>query len=537
MTDVPIVQHVIGDGPFAGIGAPALAVVDERSRSVAVGGDLGFLQWSGGATADRTWTGRRIGVYERDGLRCRQLVRSRYPVNALAFHPALPLLAVGTGSYDGGYSYEGELLLLHLDTGHVVSALQYPREVLGVDWRSETALSLVLAPYDNWQNPRAHEQGHAAVVERADWASVGPGTVQDEELAAPAEPTVRPDRSEAARRLLAGLASAAGRQWSLRGRVWDVAGLEDGRVVAARDGVLAESWLPSGERQWEVEDEEGGRQLLPASDGTSVWANAERPLRMGEGGKTTPPRVARIAVDTGQVRETLSPPGFSVLVAGAPRMVLRPVNGRRKRPMRLMMFDLDGPVDGPEVGGFDVFNHPLPMRRTARPYLLVGTDPDDPAEDKWVATLSADGTLRRLFPHSWVPGEHHFGGPAAEIGESLVYAGTVHHGHGLQPGGAFVVRRSLNGTVQWQHRGDHAATALDTDGDTVYVAHTSGSLTALDAHDGSVRWYTELEVDGEPTTALCLALAPQGHLLIGTVDGRILIREVLRSAQRLTRLR
>ncbi|MET9793641.1 hypothetical protein [Streptomyces canus] len=32
----------------------------------------------------------------------------------MTFHPMLPLLTVGTGRYDGGYFFEGELLLLHL---------------------------------------------------------------------------------------------------------------------------------------------------------------------------------------------------------------------------------------------------------------------------------------------------------------------------------------------------------------------------------------------------------------------------------------
>ncbi|MFE2234211.1 PQQ-binding-like beta-propeller repeat protein [Streptomyces sp. NPDC059442] len=293
--------------------------------------------------------------------------------------------------------------------------------------------------------------------------------------------------------------------------------------MAALDGILAESWLPSGDLQWAVEDEEGGRQLVLASDGTSVWTNAERRSRRnGRRWETSAPRVARIAVDTGQVLETLSPGVFTVLVAGGQRAILRPLGGRRKRPERLVMFDLDGPVNGPEVGHFDLFNHPFAVRRASQPYLLVGTDPDKPHREKWVTALGADGTLRPLFPHSWVPAEHHFGGPAVEIGQSLVYAGAVHHGHGLQPGGAYTVRRSLNGSVQWQHRTDHPATALDTDGDTVYVADNSGALTALDAADGSVRWNTELEVEGAPTTALSLAVAPQGHLLIGTVDGRIL---------------
>ncbi|MEU8777067.1 PQQ-binding-like beta-propeller repeat protein [Streptomyces sp. NPDC048606] len=539
MTPVPTVRRVLGDGPFAEIGEPARAVVDGRSRTVAVGGDLGYVQWSGSGTADSRWTGYRIGVYERDGLRCRHLVRSRYPVRCLAFHPALPLLAVGTGRYDGGYAFEGELLLIDLDSGAVVSALEHPREVLDVRWRDASALRLVLAPYDDHENPRAAEQGHTVVVDRADWSAVGPRGVGARELRAPAHPFVRADHGAPARRTLADLATGAGGPpWSPRRRVWAVEGMRDGRVLAALDGVLAEAWLPSGERCWAVEDEEGGRQLVPASDGASVWTNAERlGRRKGRHWETSPTRLARIAVDTGRVLETLSPGVFTVLVPGdRRRTILRPSGGRRKQPAALLMFDLEGPesgsgdgpaadcpVDGPDVGGFDLFNHPFPVRRASRPYVLVGTDPDAPHRDKWVTAVAADGTLRRLFPHSWVPQEHHFGGPAAEIGPSLVYAGAVHHGHGLQPGGAYVVRRSLDGEVRWQHRTDHPATALDTDGETVYVAYNTGALTALDADDGSVRWHTDLKVDGTPTTALSLAVAPAGHLLVGTVDGRILV--------------
>lgn len=526
MTREPFVRRVLGDRPFAEIGEPALALVHETSRLVAVGGDVGSVQWSGGATADSGWTGHRVGVYERDGLRCRHLARSRYPVRSLAFHPVLPLLAVGTGRYDGGYSFEGELLLLDTDTGDVVSALGDRREVLGATWLSGTALRLVMAPEDDGENPLAHEQGHVAVVERADWGAVGKGSIGSEELDdAPAEPAARTDRGAEARGLLTDLAAATGRTWSLRRRVWAVEALEDGRALAALDGVRAESWLPSGERQWAVEDGAGGRQLLPASDATSLWTNVERgPSRAGRGKRPSPgtARITRIALDTGQVLETLLPDAPAVLLAGGSRTVLRTVDGPRKPPARLVMLDRAGPVAGPEVGGFDVFNHPFPVRRASGTYALVGTDPDEPHRDKWVVAVSADGTPRRLFPHSWVPGEHHFGGPAAEIGRSLVYAGEVHHGHGPQPGGAYVVRRSLNGDVRWQYRTDSPATALDTDGETVYVAYTSGTLAALDAEEGSVRWRRELEVDGVPTVALSLVVAPQGHVLVGTVDGRLL---------------
>ncbi|MFB0629546.1 PQQ-binding-like beta-propeller repeat protein [Streptomyces sp. AB3(2024)] len=525
MTLEPFVRRVLGDRPFAGIGEPALALVHASSRLVAVGGDVGSVQWSGGATADSGWTGHRVGVYERDGLRCRHLARSRYPVRALAFHPVLPLLAVGTGRYDGGYSFEGELLLLDTGTGDVVSALRHGREVLGASWLSGTALRLVVAPHDDWENPLAHEQGHVAVVDRADWSAVGKGSIGSGELDAPAEPAARTDRGGEARRLLTDLATATGRTWSVRRRVWAVEALEDGRALAALDGVRAESWLPSGERQWAVLDEVGGRQLLPASDGTSLWTNVERGRPCAGRGEQPSPgtaRITRIALDTGQVLETVVPDAPAVLLSGGSRTVLRTVDGPRKPPARLVMLDPAGPVAGPEVGAFDVFNHPFPVRRARGTYALVGTDPDEPHRDKWVVAVSTDGTPRRLFPHSWVPREHHFGGPAAEIGPSLVYAGEVHHGHGPQPGGAYVVRRSLNGDVRWQYRTDSPATALDTDGETVYAAYNCGTLVALDAGDGSVRWRRELEVDGVPTVALSLVVAPQGHLLVGTVDGRLL---------------
>ncbi|MEU4090521.1 PQQ-binding-like beta-propeller repeat protein [Streptomyces aureus] len=524
MTDLPLLRRVLGDEPFAETGLPCVAVLDGRSRRTAVAGDVGHLQWSGNGTADSRWTGNRIGVYDRDTLRCEHLVASRYPVNALAFHPTLPLLAVGTGSYDGGYSFEGELLLLHLDSGTVVSALPHGREVLDVAWHSETELRLVLAPCDDWENPDAHAQGHTVVIARDSWGAVEPRNIGPEELAAPARPAERPDHREETRRLLAGLAEAAGRRWAPRRRVWAVESGADGRVLAALDGVLVESWLPSGEREWAVEDEEGGRQLVFAADGTSVWTNAERRMRRREGRwQRDAPRIARVALGTGEVLETLSLEESGVLVAGGSRVVVRPSDlGNRRSAVPSTVFDLDHRAEGPEVGRFDLFNHPFPVRHASRPYVLVGTRQDAPHRDKWIVALAADGTTRRLLPHSWAPQEHHFGGPAAEIGRSLVYAGAVHDGAGLQPGGAYVVRRSLDGEVAWQHRTDHPATALDADEDMVYVAHNNGDLTALDAATGTVRRRIGIEVEGTPTTALSLAVAPGGRLLAGTVDGRIL---------------
>ncbi|WP_327129668.1 hypothetical protein [Streptomyces sp. NBC_01727] len=52
----------------------------------------------------------------------------------MAFHPRLPLLSVGSGDYDGGYFFEGELLLLDLETGSATSLIEHElgRQVLGL---------------------------------------------------------------------------------------------------------------------------------------------------------------------------------------------------------------------------------------------------------------------------------------------------------------------------------------------------------------------------------------------------------------------
>ncbi|MGW9073712.1 PQQ-binding-like beta-propeller repeat protein [Streptomyces yangpuensis] len=523
----PTVRRVLGGGPFAEIGDPAVAVADDRSGLLAVGGDVGSAQWTGGPRGTG-WSGHRIGVYERDGLRCRYVLRSGKPVRALAFHPVLPLLAVGTGCYDGGYFFEGELLLVRLDTGDAVSALEYEREVLDLAWRGGTELRLVLSPSEDWEGPVAHEQGHVAVVHRADWGAVGPGGVLGEEVDVPVAPYARPDRGPEARRLLTELAGAAGRGWVLRRRVWAVEGLPDGRVLAALDGVLAESWLPSGERQWAVADEEGGRQLVMSGDAASVWANAERLRRHAPPGwKQGGARIARIEVDTGRVLETVRPDGYAVLVpGGGRRMVLRPAGEPSAGRERLSMCELDGAAgadvrQGTGAGDFALFNHPFPVRRPSRPYVLLGTRAQWSHRDLWVSAVDEDGTPRPLFPHGRPPEEDHFGGPAVEIAQSLVYAGSVHEPHARRPGSCYVVRRSLDGEVLWEHRGDHRATALDSDGTNVYAADVSGALTVLDAETGGVRRRTALAVDGVPICALSLAVTPQGRLLAGTFDGRI----------------
>lgn len=142
---VPLrVGRVLGDRPFAEVGSPALSVAAEGRGLLAVAG------------SSRPRAEAPVGVYDVGDLACRALLRSRHPVHAMAFHPTLAVLVVGTGAYDGGYFFEGELLLLHLETGEAASLIEHPRgrQVLALEWLSDCDLSVVTAP------PGAARAGH-----------------------------------------------------------------------------------------------------------------------------------------------------------------------------------------------------------------------------------------------------------------------------------------------------------------------------------------------------------------------------------------
>lgn len=530
MSSAPLtVRRVLGDRPFAEIGVPSVVAVGEERGVVVVGGDVGYLQWSGDGTGKDRWRQHRVGVYGVDDLRCRWVVESRWPVKCLALHPTLPVVAVGTGSYDGGYFFEGELLLLDLNSGRATSAMRRPREVLKAEWESSLALRLVLAPPDDDDFDEAHSHGFDVVVERSDWTAVAEGSIQVEE---PSGELVECDRAEHHEEAVARLTALSGDPWwEPRRQVWDVHGLTDGRVLACLDEVLAEAWLPDGRLDWRVPDDEGGRQLVVRDGGLDAWVNAERwrVRRVGREWVTEPPLVARISLADGKVLATLPVPSRVVLTTRDDGwLALRPTEPERQQqePTALVPPAEETPGAYVPLGGFDLFNHSFPVRRSSQLLFLQGEE-KSPWRNTWVVAVEPDETptVRKLFPLDWQPPHagHLFGGPGIEVGGDLVHAGTVHDGRGLLPGNAFVVRRSLeDGSARWVFTGDFPATALDGNENTVYVAFNSGEVVALRTSDGTVLRRQHLELGGRPVVPLSLSLTAPDRLLIGTVDGRIL---------------
>ncbi|MFJ9159404.1 hypothetical protein ACIRPS_21690 [Streptomyces griseoviridis] len=499
MTTSFSVDRIFGDRAFAEIGDPVLAVPDERRDLLAVAG----RHEPGGTTP--------VGVYGTGDLACHALVRSPYPVHAMAFHPTLPLLVIGTGRYDGGYFFESQLLLLHLGTSRAVPLIENElgRQVLELAWLDEQTLRLVVAPPDDWKDKSAHLEGHVAVVRRPDWTTVPERSLTGDDLIGPRVPAPRPDGSAVARRTVTEL----GADWEPRRNVSAVEALADGRILATLDGVRLECRLPSGERAWGVPDEEGGREIVVARDEGSAWVE----LRRRPGTSDAVPRpVVQLSLADGSQLDAV-PPSFVSLVRcadGRPALAPAGRDGVRSR------FHVRR---GSRVYFQRTERQPGSRRNPRRrePWVMApelqGPPTARPAEPHYAA-------VQRMFPFSWEPGETHIAGPGVETAEgALVHAGTVYHGQGLQPGGSFVVRReTTDGRPLWVFRTDRGATALDADPATVYVGYDDGEVVALDLGDGSVRWRQYLTVGGVFVVPTALTVTATGRFLIGTDDGRIL---------------
>ncbi|MFD8482866.1 hypothetical protein [Kitasatospora sp. NPDC059673] len=183
---------------LAALGEPVLAVADPARRLLAV------------ACADKYGVAAKLGLFET-GDRPRLLRRTTcgHHINTLAFHPSSPLLAVGLGNYDGGYFFEGQLLLVGLDNNAKRSmfAESLGRQVIAAEWLDGTRLRLQVAPHDDDNDDAAHHEAHVVVLDHPDWTRALGRSIPDKRLRGPRIPFPRPvhdpsDARQLATRLL-----------------------------------------------------------------------------------------------------------------------------------------------------------------------------------------------------------------------------------------------------------------------------------------------------------------------------------------------
>ncbi|MFI6419899.1 hypothetical protein ACIBG6_21185 [Streptomyces sp. NPDC050842] len=143
-------------------------------------------QW---IAVNSVWSGvSRVAVYRAADLSCAHLLTFTMDAESIAFHPTLPLLAIGLDNYDA-YIREGGLTLLEPATGHRVDFADPAWGIEPIRWPDARTLELT---FFTWESDCEQLHSRATVV-RDDWLGLTPDALDLRTL--PRTPLPRTPRS------------------------------------------------------------------------------------------------------------------------------------------------------------------------------------------------------------------------------------------------------------------------------------------------------------------------------------------------------
>lgn len=459
-----------------------------------------------------------------------------HPVNGIAVHPTRPMVALATGSYDGGYSFDGQLLLWEWEHDEIIEVLSCSREVWGVRFDSEDALALLLRPPndDQYANPfrtlfagtltdlRPYQElglsRHDPDPRIADFALLPPDAV-------PADV----DRWQAAARWERAFASL---DFEYRCHVRDVAWADDEHVLAVHDGCQVEAWDLQGHRGLDLRGPSVGARLLCAQTGVYVHL-----ARYEHGAHVQASRyhmtIARL--DGNALSELYRHDASAeVSIDAVGRLLVRdhfdqiePDHVRRDCVLgsdgrELLVRDLGGHKndgDHLRVDGGDAL------------YLLRDV-PAVPVPRKYLFRIDADLQLRECWP--WDTGAlPYICNLTTPLPNGRLARACTQDTWELLPA-HLEVRDLASGALIYSYALWAAPTCLAHDEDWLFYALIDGTIGVVDLRTGERVCERKFHIDGVPVIAS--SLAARGELLAcGTVDGRVLLLRI--AAERVTKAR
>lgn len=453
------------------------------------------------------------------------------PINAVAFHPTAPVVAIGAGSYDGGWLFEGDLVFWDWTADRAWRPLTQTPEVARCAFdASGEQLEMMVRPWDEewgWdENPTdAFERYYPLVVAyrpadpgEASQAGIDPlaAVVIDHQDLAESTGRIVDDQQLADWFAVASLVR--------RGAIWDVAWLDDGRLAAVHDDCLLEVHdLARGEVK-RFDGEGAGVAILRVSPPIIHVA----PSGHARGGEAYT-RLMVFADDA--LTQVHRFDGVYAFAASRRDQVLGRLDRRVATGTQsdLLIDAVNHQVRQIDLGHYDCFNHYLGVNGAPDLYFLQGAPPSS-HKHKWMCRLRPDGRVERLWPLLRDDGSHASHameclGHAVEdsLGAGLVVAGRHYE---PIPSGAvqgFIYRKPLDADREiWRHATTTSTSAIaHLPGlGLVAAAFLDGTLSLFDAATGAVRATGPATIDGAPTVIFAMD-ARDDTLAVGTFDGRI----------------
>jgi hypothetical protein len=507
-------EAVLTPSRFAEVGRSAGAFPRADGRLIAVTSELDRIFWYARALYEGHRVLYRVSIYASDlGQRLATFERARYPIHDVAFHPSEPVVAIGCGSYDGGYAFEGDLWIWNFETDEARSVLAESREVMRCAFTADGALDVLLRPRDEDE-----------YVERDPFKTWIGGRLDDlqqmrgrwDSRLASFEP-VDPEAFGLGRRAIDPHEHwrALAPDHEPRGRVWDVEWDGPESMLVTHDRCSVERWTRSG-RTMAITDCGRGVALLRGPRSIVVHT-LEAPTR---------PEAAS-CLFTLDVDRLVSLARFDRAVLASIDRSGRILCRDASHPHRDdMLVDVDGRTSMLSLGHYDCFNHHLRIDGEDDLFFLRGT-PASGVRAKMLCAIDASGRVREVAP--WDDARHLMCGTACMTGdETLIRSYYVHHPH---PGRGDAVLDAIDlatGRARWSEVLEAPATTLVPIRGRPWLvcATTAGSIRLVDARTGESLDGQKHVIDGGSVVVLSLD-ERDGAMVAGTTDGRILLLRVV----------
>ncbi|RZF59029.1 hypothetical protein EWE75_24045 [Sphingomonas populi] len=446
-------------------------------------------------------------------------------------------MAIATGTYDGGWMFEGELLLWNWTENSWREPVSQIPEVVWVNFDPEGAtLDLIVRPWDeewggdpNGQEDDAFTRFYGANtiadwnVARSEFVLDPAARLGDDKLKilfAADESKKDAHKSVAAWLKVPKLIE--------RSAIWDLSWLGDDKIASVSNECLLQIDDLTGTKLSYVEGDGYGAAIV--SSEPPLIHVAQRRIRSDSEVSSR-----LLAIQDGALVELGTYAGSYSFTGSSNGTVLgRLVRHHRGSASSDLLIDVATGVGVPiNLGHYDCFNHFVGIDGAPANYFLQATPPDG-HERKRLCRLDAHGNVESLWPVLDQDGSQ--ASHAMECygcflddsaGAGIVLAGKHYDPNPSAPIIGFIYRKSLNADRElWRHPTTAASSAI------VYVeslgiiaaAFLDGTLRLIDAITGAVRAAGRVTIGAQPT--VIFSLSANGYALaIGTMDGRVAVLE------------
>lgn len=495
----------------------------------------------------------RVALYRRDSLiPFAAFDDLLFPVNDVAFHPTDTMVAIGAGSYDGGYLFEGDLVVWNWCEAHGVRPYNHVPEVVRCRYNATgDDIEAWVRPWDEeWCPPSDRADRDGADIDDDPFDTLfsvrapAPGPTSQPldvnldvahrvpaDACAPALHVPHADELDARLRAWFNVSD-----WARQDAILDVAWLDRDRYAAVHEGCQLEVYHRDGKRLAAYSGAGHGVEIIKSKD---VLVHVVEASARGRPFGRQDARLYTLndSGSGGGLRLTRAYDGDFTFSATGQGQIL----GRQNRfPVadtgaRDVLLDLAAGIEHrPDLGHYDCFNHYIRIRHAPCLFLLQGT-PASSHERKTLCVVQPDGAVRRLWPvlkASRDPASHAMELCGAYVddalGAAVIISGKHYSPDVRAPYSGFIYRKPLDrDRERWRRPIPASASAIVhlPSVDLIAAAFLDGSLQLIDAQSGALRRHARVHVDGLPTLIFAMD-ANEQSLLAGTVDGRIAVLDI-----------